>query len=171
MIDYASYQPLAMRTQNYEHSASLRFVNAVLGIIGELHEVDQTIRTNGVADTKELGDVCWYVAAVCDALDLKFGALVKSTLEQTILYQSPHHLHLAEIAKKWHFHNKYPNPYLVRAALASIMEFVYRCTLTPLQQRSINILPLAGGAEVINAVLDTNIKKLTKRYPNRFEVV
>jgi len=77
-MDFDEYQQLAMRTKNTRLDASLGLAVAALGLSGEAGETADYIKKvvghsheldrDHVA--KEIGDVLWYCACLCDELNL-----------------------------------------------------------------------------------------------------
>ena len=73
------YQKLAMKTVNPELTKKDMLVNGVMGLNGESGEVIDVVKKHMFQGheldvdkiKKELGDVMWYVAEVCESLDLK----------------------------------------------------------------------------------------------------
>lgn len=94
-LDFDAYQQLAARTAIYpgrEESTVAPY--PALGLAGEAGEVceqvKKMIRDDGAQLTerrrralrKELGDVLWYVAALCDELDLAMGEVARANVEK-----------------------------------------------------------------------------------------
>lgn len=91
-MDMDYYQGAAMRTAIYPKEQAI--VYTTLGLVSEAGEiagkVKKVIRDNdGVysADTKkaleaEVGDVLWYVAAVCEALEISMADVASANLKK-----------------------------------------------------------------------------------------
>ena len=83
------YQRLAGRTASFTNTKD-RFINGALGITGEAGEVADIIKKTMFqghpakdADLiQELGDVCWYVASLCTALDVDFEDVLSANIEK-----------------------------------------------------------------------------------------
>lgn len=83
------YQRLAMRTKTGD-STELRLINAALGLAGESGEFADSIKKcqfHGHAldvahIANELGDILWYVAQACDALDLHMSDVMQANIEK-----------------------------------------------------------------------------------------
>ena len=78
-MDFDEYQQLALRTKNNQHLfGSLGLAVAALGLSGEAGETaDYIKKVVGHAHeldrdhvAKEIGDVLWYCASLCDELNL-----------------------------------------------------------------------------------------------------
>lgn len=92
MITFAEYQAGAMRTAIYPGRGEGNWTYAALGLAGETGEVSEklkkAIRDDGSTVTperkaalkKELGDVLWYVAALCTELHLDLQEVAEENL-------------------------------------------------------------------------------------------
>lgn len=94
-FSFDEYQRLASRTADYpgRDDASVASYPA-LGLAGEAGEVCENIkkmiRDDGGELTdrrrralrKELGDVLWYIAALCDELHLEMGDVARANIEK-----------------------------------------------------------------------------------------
>lgn len=67
-----NYIELALRTESKESND--RLLHATLGLTTECVEV--LLSTSEVNLKEELGDICWYLAIICDLFDLTFEELV-----------------------------------------------------------------------------------------------
>jgi len=84
-MNLKEYQEFASRTINGDLSREQRFNNAVYGLVGESGEVVELLKKHlfhaheldKQALTKELGDVLWYVAALCTAADLSLNDVAR----------------------------------------------------------------------------------------------
>ena len=84
------YQKLAMKTLNPSLTKKDMLVNGVMGLNGESGEVIDIVKKHMFQGheldkekiTKELGDVMWYVAEVCEALDLSLDEVMEGNIEK-----------------------------------------------------------------------------------------
>ena len=82
------YQKLAMKTVNPELTKKDMLVNGVMGLNGESGEVIDVVKKHMFQGhdldvdkiKKELGDVMWYVAEVCESLDLKMDEVMECNI-------------------------------------------------------------------------------------------
>jgi len=89
-MDADDYQREAMRTASPDQAFRERLLVAALGLAGESGEFVDAIKKWAFhahpldADElrKELGDVLWYVALACDALDLRLGDVMAANIEK-----------------------------------------------------------------------------------------
>ena len=82
-MNFDDYQAAAARTINDNTSIRDDLANFALGLAGEAGEVTEPIKkhlfhgkpldTNKLA--AELGDVIWYIAAICETLGLSLNAI------------------------------------------------------------------------------------------------
>jgi len=84
------YKELAMSTLNKELSKKDILINSVMGLCGESGEVIDIVKKHlsqghelDVSKIKEeLGDVCWYIAEACYALDLDFNEVLEDNINK-----------------------------------------------------------------------------------------
>ena len=84
------YQKLAMKTLNPSLTKKDMLVNGVMGLNGESGEVIDIVKKHMFHGheldkdkiKKELGDVMWYVAEVCEALDLSLDEVMEGNIEK-----------------------------------------------------------------------------------------
>jgi NTP pyrophosphatase (non-canonical NTP hydrolase) len=84
----AAYQQLAMRTASPFGNQRDQLIAAALGLNGEAGEVADIIKKycfhNHMLDTDhliaELGDVLWYVALACQALDITMDTVMRKNI-------------------------------------------------------------------------------------------
>ena len=84
------YQRLAMKTLNHSLTKKDMLVNGVMGLNGESGEVIDIVKKHMFQGheldkdkiKKELGDVMWYVAEVCEALDLSLDEVMEGNIEK-----------------------------------------------------------------------------------------
>ena len=82
------YQKLAMKTLNPSLTKKDMLVNGVMGLNGESGEVIDVVKKHMFQGheldidkiKKELGDVMWYVAEVCEALDLSMDEVMEANI-------------------------------------------------------------------------------------------
>lgn len=78
MIDFKKYQDLSSRTINYSLEEELALANWAMGLAGEAGETVDALKKvlfhghslNKDKIAEELGDVLWYVSAICNNLGL-----------------------------------------------------------------------------------------------------
>lgn len=92
-MNFNDYQAAARQTAQYPHMGS-NFYYPTLGLAGEAGEVAEKIkklmRDHGGVVTderrdalkKELGDVLWYVAALCSELSLSMGDVAEQNISK-----------------------------------------------------------------------------------------
>ena len=84
------YQKLAMKTLNPSLNKKEILVNGVMGLNGESGEVIDIVKKHMFQGheldkdkiKKELGDVMWYIAEVCEALDLNLDEVMEGNIEK-----------------------------------------------------------------------------------------
>ena len=84
------YQKLAMRTLNKELDKKDVLINAVMGLNGESGEVIDLVKKHLYQGhdldldklKEELGDVAWYIAETCEALDLKMSDVLSENIDK-----------------------------------------------------------------------------------------
>lgn len=89
-MDMDTYQRLAMRTRAEYRDQHDQLVNAALGLSGESGEFADLIKKmlhhgHGLdADKaeKELGDILWYVAEACDAMEINMSAIANRNIDK-----------------------------------------------------------------------------------------
>lgn len=80
-MNFQQYKPLALRTEKPLPTALLRLNHAILGLATENGEFTTTVKRIAIYEKpltadfighmrEELGDLLWYVAIACDALEL-----------------------------------------------------------------------------------------------------
>lgn len=91
-MEFKTYQDGAKTTAVYPESA--RLIYPTLGLCGEAGEVSEKIKKiirdgNGEVTEekrteilKEIGDVLWYIAALCSDLDVDMGEVAQANLDK-----------------------------------------------------------------------------------------
>jgi NTP pyrophosphatase (non-canonical NTP hydrolase) len=104
MQDFNDYQELAMSTAVYPQKGS-NLAYPALGLNGEAGEVAEKVKKilrdkGGVLDEdsrqalmKELGDVLWYVAAMCSEAGLSMGEVAELNITKLLDRQRRNMLH------------------------------------------------------------------------------
>lgn len=170
-MDAGEYQQLAARTMidklGFEiGDLDMMILWNALGLCGETAELLERAYSsagfNSIEDYGELGDVAWYMAAICTNLDIDLGVIHAEVTSHHYGSRSILSLCLdlcvmagkvAELVKKGILHQHGLDLVAVKAALRG----VYMC-----------ILRLCGKLSV-SVVFEANINKLKKRYPNGFD--
>lgn len=99
----ADYQKQAMRTndgkckERLDYKLSLNMttdlgqvINACLGLSGEVGELNDMVKKfiyhqtpmDKIHFMKEIGDVCWYLALICDACGYDLGRIMEMNIEK-----------------------------------------------------------------------------------------
>ena len=89
-MEINEYQKLAMRTRNPKLTKIEMLSNGVMGLCGESGEVIEHVKKhlyhgkdlNIDEIKKELGDVCWYIAEIAEALDLELADIMEANIEK-----------------------------------------------------------------------------------------
>ena len=84
------YQKLAMKTLNPSLTKKEMLVNGVMGLNGESGEVIDIVKKNMFQGhdldkdkiKKELGDVMWYIAEICESLDLCLEEVMEGNIDK-----------------------------------------------------------------------------------------
>jgi NTP pyrophosphatase (non-canonical NTP hydrolase) len=85
------YEKLAMRTKNdLDHDKNM--MNAVLGLNGEAGEIADIIKKAKYQGheldrnklIKEIGDIMWYVALMCDSIGIDMELVAKKNIEKLV---------------------------------------------------------------------------------------
>ena len=84
------YQKTAMMTLNKDLNKKEMLVNGVMGLNGESGEVIDVVKKHLFQGheldkekiVKELGDVLWYVAEVCESLDVTIEQVMEQNIEK-----------------------------------------------------------------------------------------
>jgi NTP pyrophosphatase (non-canonical NTP hydrolase) len=91
-MDFNQYQELASRTLNTEQSLELTLVNMSMGLVGESGEtvdyMKKVLFQGHEFDVEklasELGDVLWYVAGMCTALNIDMKEVAQYNIEKLV---------------------------------------------------------------------------------------
>ena len=87
-MEINEYQKLAMKTLNPALDQKDILINAVMGLCGEAGEATDLVKKhlyqnhefNREAFIKELGDIAWYLAEACTAVDVDFEEVLKRNI-------------------------------------------------------------------------------------------
>jgi len=92
-MDFKEYQKAAVVTKKPWKQKDLELADCGLGLTGEAGEVADIIKKH-ISGSKpldderieklkyEIGDIMWYIAAMCDALDFDMGELAEMNIEK-----------------------------------------------------------------------------------------
>lgn len=92
-MTFDEYQSKALKTAIYPNIGA-NFIYPALGLVGEAGEVADKVKKvirdkNGCLDEetikelgKELGDVLWYIAALCSELNLSLNDMAKNNIDK-----------------------------------------------------------------------------------------
>lgn len=77
-------------TTGWPELASIRLIHGVLGLTGEVGELASELEKwlyygQGLDETnikEEVGDCCWYLALICNAIQLDFGFVMAANIEK-----------------------------------------------------------------------------------------
>ena len=83
------YMSLAQRTSSTE-GATAKLTNGAMGLCGEAGEVADIIKKHlfqkhpldSAHIAEELGDVCWYIAELCAALDISLSEVLEHNISK-----------------------------------------------------------------------------------------
>lgn len=166
------YQKLAMRTKNVKFSNKELMLNAILGLVGETTECMFSLVQNDGKHINELGDIMWYLALMCDSCNLDIEKLFllgnkgmsQINESQAIIAHKNSQLlirishtsagFVADYVKKVYFQGHTVNENKLYDGLAGI--------LSPI----LSICELEHVS--LDTVLQSNVDKLLKRYPEGF---
>lgn len=89
-MNFTSYQKNASKTSGQSGQTARRLMVATLGLAGESGEVADLVKKHIghgheldlYALEKELGDVLWYVAEICTALDLELSEVARANISK-----------------------------------------------------------------------------------------
>lgn len=170
-MQLADYQEASARTLNPAGDLKTSD-NYLLGVIGEAGEVVELIKKatyhQHVLDlpalARELGDVCWYLAAIATEVGTTLQAAQQQTqlllhlldalpLSTKALRLAAYAVELNVVVGDWRL---YRNPLQVAAALGSVL-------------RAVQAICYQTGIP-FGAVLSGNVSKLKARYPLAFDV-
>jgi NTP pyrophosphatase (non-canonical NTP hydrolase) len=92
MHTFYSYETAAMRSVNMTNSAQANLINAALGLTGEAGEVADLVKKHIYHGhkldvdklVKELGDVLWYIAQACYALQVPMDDVAMKNIEKLL---------------------------------------------------------------------------------------
>ena len=87
------YQELALRTANKNKTQEDMLLNGALGLTGEAGEVADIIKKwkfqghelNVEKIRDELGDVCWYIALMANAIDVSLEVVLLANINKLML--------------------------------------------------------------------------------------
>lgn len=101
--DFNAYQIEAYRTAVYLRAIAIPY--CIMGLAGETGEVAETVKKlyrddKGILTderkaklVKEMGDVCWYLAALCTEIGVDLGDVARANLDKLHSREERHVLH------------------------------------------------------------------------------
>lgn len=86
----SEYQKLAMKTLNPKIPKDEVLINGVMGLCGESGEVIDLVKKHLYQGheldkekiSKELGDVMWYIAEICEALNISLDEVMQGNIDK-----------------------------------------------------------------------------------------
>lgn len=88
-MTFDQYQELARRTANQEldwMEAKLHALHGIASEVGEIHSIYQKAYQGHAIDVgavaEEVGDLLWFVAELCDVLDVSMSAVARNNIEK-----------------------------------------------------------------------------------------
>lgn len=156
MTDYISFVR-SVESASF-HSPNQRLLHAAMGICTEAGELFEL--TSDLHMIEELGDLCWYLALGYDAIDLAWDFELEGDIQfrgdtpvdSLAIYSSE----LLDVLKKQIFYGREFNVGRVADLLFTMKQVV------------IGRLAMVGDEITFDMVIEANIKKLMKRYPDKF---
>ena len=145
------YLDACLRTWNTQASVELQIVNAILGLIGELAELEGSFYMTASDIIDELGDAYYYYTILCHLWPCK-------RVDEQLCNTDNHIMvaYLADVGKKIAFHNNTSKKVQNRMDIALLSVEVYLETVLHSYRLS--------KEEVWNC----NIAKLQQRHPDGF---
>lgn len=156
------YQKLAMRTKSKNFTNKELMINAALGLAGEITEY--ALEKNDI--NKELGDIQWYIALMCEVCELDFEDILEIARTKEIdisinKYGENHKKFLltlnsgviCDYVKKIYFQGHELDKYKIAGILVIIQKIILDICDDDLEE-----------------IWKLNIDKLKKRYPDGFKV-
>lgn len=152
-MDFFEYQMLATRTMNSDHGR-YALANYALGLVGEYAELELELSSVPGEDSgaqwydtlRELGDVLWYMSALCTHLGLGMNYVFSESRRADVWHPSQ----IAELVKKHVFHGREKHNE-IREALMGLAHELKRTQ-----------------GRLIDAAMTANIEKLKRRHPDGF---
>lgn len=159
----SEYQALAMRTCSIPYEKKFdKLVHGVCGLMSEIYEFQEALKYTGeILEThaiKELGDMCWMIAEICDTIAPDEFERLVSAFHSTKVNINMNDVNFAKvklceiIQKKYQGHEV--NNLIVAYNMKIILDYI-------LGYCDIFVIKLEN-------VLEININKLKARYPEGF---
>lgn len=163
------------RAMTGSRNSDFRLLHTVLGMVSELSELRKAMETSDVVNVKEeLGDIFWYLAVGIDAcsFDADFVQVNTDNIEPELKagFEGREVLAMATFNELSCTMSEICND--VKRFLFYGRTFDLKALEHKFYEVSASLIILARLYDLsMEAVLTTNIAKLQKRYPNRFESV
>lgn len=155
-LTLAQYQPLALRTAKMYDSVAENLNHAALGIASEWLELQYARLTFDTRHTlEETGDLVWYVALACFALETTMEAVNQRTVARCT---NPSYVgDFISFVKRVKIYERQITPDLREAALDNLCLVIRHAAFVALDCSS-----------SLDQVLADNITKLRARYPDAY---
>jgi len=90
MLEFGTYQRLAMRTSNKDLTPKEHLINAMLGLSGEVGECTDLVKKHLYQDGRDIrgklfdeaGDVMWYLAEMANACGFSLDDIAAHNIEK-----------------------------------------------------------------------------------------
>ena len=146
----------------------------VLGLVGELRELEEALFENDIANVKEeIGDTLWYAAGLC-----RLYSVSENCIKDCVEYLKEHnghgnivnslgflYHHLVDMYKREFVYGKYYSFSQWNSLACEVFAtVVVNCEVKYPKNYSKNTLPFT-----VEDVMETNIKKLELRFGDKFD--
>ena len=184
-MNFNEYQELAMRTQAIKDNKQDMLIHAVCGLSSELGEIIQVFQNSKINKKfpainppvkrflSEIGDLCWFQAELCKALDINITYFSLNDIDQFTTNESD----IQTIDKNINIIDFYIKK------LSMVIGIISGCIQKTYQGKEINIEKIKYCNNLIIIIINTicgyvganiedvwedNIEKLKKRFPDGF---
>jgi NTP pyrophosphatase (non-canonical NTP hydrolase) len=156
------YQQLALRTAGHMNTDQM-LINSALGLPGEVAEILELLENGSFAcgkPTNELGDLCWYIAIGFYAIKCNFDLVTfvlssyysEDFVKEMVISTGKY----SDYIKKVYFQGHK----MEQGYCAELLVSCYWAVFNACQEWNLDL----------NQILQDNIDKLKRRYPDGFEV-
>ena len=162
-MTFAEYIPLAMRTQDEKRTKAEKMLHAVCGLTAETDEL--SIECSEKEIVKEAGDVCWMCAAIADAMELDAAAIDATVKTDELIYMSDTTLKRSVVLLNCRIQKKMQGSCVSKREFETYIGHILFFAI----HQAWECCKSKCFEEARDAVFETNIEKLKKRYPNGFD--